>query len=318
MAKSASQKRREAKAKRNKKAAKKQQQPASPKILTALTQSSHEDKTNHQANQEPNNHAATKSTTKRTAKRGITVSGWIFGVSTLICGLLFCVVFGYWFSKGYENIRTGFFWLIPASCVLVIAILSGYWHNVVKPVAKAGNPFTVVVVTKIATDHRALGPGFWIRSNNSNARSPIHFLALIRITNLQSVRSMVETYRVEAQRADGTWIKLIRIPGDRGFVYLITDPKQATLLKLSTLDDALDNHAIGPNETVDGWAFFEYPEEIAVKRLRVYLKDFGGAEQQTPPIVGTDDFAQQGGFQGIAKTDLSDATVGYYSEIGNR
>ncbi len=96
---------------------------------TSLAESGHKNETDKHSHDEPYDHSTSKSTTKRT----ITMSGWVSSISILVCGLLFCVFLGYWFSRGYENVRTGFYWLALASFFLMVAILSSYWYYVVRP-----------------------------------------------------------------------------------------------------------------------------------------------------------------------------------------
>lgn len=126
--KSSKQKRRDARERRRSLHLKK----ASTEAAAPFTESGHKDKAHNNASQPANHNTAAKGRSERRH-----MSAWVFGISSLICGLLFCVVFGFWFSKGLENVRVGFYWLIPASVFLVIAILSGYWHNVVKPAGRA-------------------------------------------------------------------------------------------------------------------------------------------------------------------------------------
>jgi hypothetical protein len=132
MAKSASQKRREAKAKRKRKAAKQQQAVAS---VAPLTQGGHDDKTNDHAEHKPDYHASGKSL----AKKGNIMSGWVFAVASIVCGLAFTVGIGLWLKGGYDNIRTGFYGIVVAGVAFAVALPSGYWHYVVKPAQIAAN-----------------------------------------------------------------------------------------------------------------------------------------------------------------------------------
>src|SRR5437867_3814606 len=127
--------------------------------------------------------------------------------------------------------------------------------------------------------------------------SPVHQMIAIRLTNRQSVRSMIETYTVEIQTGNGDWIKLIRIDGTRGELYFITkgNPKEAKLVQIAKLDSVLYARTIDPGETVEGVAFFELPKSVEEDNppLRVYVKDFGGAEMtQIIPSQPQSDFAQ--------------------------
>lgn len=65
------------------------------------------------------------------------MSGIILTIFGIICAALFAISLSYWHKGGLENIRTGFYWLIPASVTFVLVILSTYWHFAVKPARDA-------------------------------------------------------------------------------------------------------------------------------------------------------------------------------------
>jgi hypothetical protein len=177
-------------------------------------------------------------------------------------------------------------------------------------------PFKIDIPVMLGQDDRNFGAAFWLRQ--ANICSPIHRIMIIRITNQQSIRSMVETYTVETQRQNGTWAKLSHIDPTRGNVFMVEkDMRDATLLHVEALDNVLQNRAITPKETIEGWAFFELPEDIPMEQpLRIYVKDFGGAEiVEVINAAQSEGFGQGAGFNVIqGKIDLSACAHRYYSE----
>jgi hypothetical protein len=233
-----------------------------------------------------------------------------------------------WQKGGYDNIRTALWWGIGAYIFVGIGLVFAYKDYVIKPIREAthkeeagrSGPYAISVVGGMGTDKRAPNSGalwFGYQSKFGQTLSPIHRMVFIRLTNLQSVRSMIETYRVEIQTTRGEWVRLTRIDGQTGSIYMIFgDPQKAILFDMAVLDSVLSNRVINPRETVEGAAFFELPENIELNRpLRIYVKDFGGAEMtQTIQEQPVGDFSQGLGMRKLAMVDLSNSKVGYYSE----
>jgi hypothetical protein len=190
--------------------------------------------------------------------------------------------------------------------------------------AQKSKPFAVTIGGQWAQEERTLlGSQFWLSYSWQGRAtiSPIHRLMFIRITNRQSVKSMIETYRVEAENAKGEWVQLVWMDGQLGPIYMLSgDIRKAMLLSVPKLDSALTYRAMNPNETVEGWAFFEIPENVPAKSpLRIYVKDMGGAEiTETVRNIPPDSFRQAGDmFKAERTLDLSDdnPVAWYYSKI---
>ena len=251
-------------------------------------------------------------------------------IGMFVCGFFFAVG-GLWISY------LGVFGHLKSQRVLGLSVvfgslffllLGGYFYFLkqagVSETATAPEPFSVTIGGQWGQGERnLLGSWFWLSYNwkGRATLSPIHRLIFIRITNRQPVKSMIETYSVEAQTAKGDWVKLVWMDGQMGLVYWLSgDIRKAMLVTVPKLDSVLSNRALNPNETVDGWAFFEIPEDIALERpLRIYVKDLGGAEiTETIENVPGNSFTQGGASVKTERTlDLSDdnPTVWYYSKV---
>jgi hypothetical protein len=91
--------------------------------------------------------------------------------------------------------------------------------------------------------------------------------------------------------------------------------KHAMILQMPSLDSVLGDRVIAPRETIEGWAFFELPESISTKQpLRIYVKDFGGAEMIQEIPTSTESFSQGVGIKPIGSVDRTGFALRYYSE----
>lgn len=186
----------------------------------------------------------------------------------------------------------------------------------------SSEPFSIIGVTELGTDKRNSGSGLWIAHQSRIGRivlSPIHRAIFIRLTNLQTLRSTIETYRVEVLNEHNVWIKLISITPQRGTVYWGGDLSRARLIDTNQmLDVVIQDKIIIPKETIEGWAFFEIPEDLGLWRpMRIYVKDFGGAETTKDiSITRTQGFIQYPNldFSGVW-LDLRKYIQAYYSEV---
>jgi hypothetical protein len=232
----------------------------------------------------------------------------------------------------YEHTRRAFYWMIPALVFFSLIVLLTTWEYLVKPAhdaqmqaerkAASKSPFeiSVDIVMGDATRKTQQPVGWyeWIRPQMGQIISPIHRFLTIRITNRQKVISMVKTYRVEALTTDNEWVKLTRMSGTNGIIYWDGDIKEANRVDLIALDHVLESRKMAPDETLEGWAFFELPVDIPMRQpMRVYVQDFGGAEfsQVVEAPTGGGDFAQGMGFTGAGHKDLSKMTLKFYSEV---
>lgn len=228
-------------------------------------------------------------------------------------------VLGIWASRGgLKNQRVLALGILYGTLFFVLTGAFLFFYQRLRALPKT-SPFSVAIPVRLHQDERTLGGPFCLdyRSRFGATLSPIHQMIFIRLTNLQPVRSMIETYRVETQNARGEWFKLIRMDGQIGSVYMISDDlKKATLIKSEALDTVLINRSIAPNETVEGTAYFELPENAGPNApLRIYVKDFGGAEVvQTIRHSQMADFAQGAVLYPVATVDLSNSRLMYYSE----
>jgi len=275
---------------------------------------------------------AAKSTKKHAGKRAkkYSLRRKAYSMSTVLSLIflsgLFIVTFAFAFHYWQQgNYGVALWWALGAFVCFGVGItfaLRPYAlrrTEAIKP-ATASKPFSIAIVNGMGQEDRMLGSIAWLdyQSKFGDTLSPIHRTVFIRITNLQNVRCMIETYRVETQKPTGEWVKLTWMDGQKGSVYWIfADIKKSTLMEMEKLDAVLASRTIDPRQTVEGWAFFELPENISLKwPMRVYVKDFGGAEmtQSTTPQE-PDSFGQGSSMTKIGVFDLTGrATVRYYSE----
>lgn len=239
-------------------------------------------------------------------------------VVTVIAGLLVIATTIVAVSS-FSNKFTITLWLGYATAIFLLLAGCLYWQKQHWENEKKVAPFEILVSSSIEVNTRALdlatGWYRWRASPLGDSVSPIHRMMVIRITNRQTVRSQIESYRVEAQMPDGRWVRLIWMNGGACDVYWMDDPRDAKLVDLIKLDSMLLGHTLAPNESVEGWAFFELPEDIPFAQpLRIYVKDYGGAET-TQEVNRPAEFNQWGWWRPTGSYDLSKATFRYYSEV---
>jgi len=253
---------------------------------------------------------------------GIFMSTVLIGVGLLFIG----IGANAWARGGYGNAVLAAYWGIAGYLVFGIGAGVTYYSYVIRPAKAAirntqqsqtqGEPFSVNVVTALGRDDRLLrSAGFWL--SYGKICSPIHRMLFVQITNMQTVPSVIATYRVEVQKSDGTWIKLTRMDGRIGAVYHLLELKSAYLYSIDTLDAVISNRKIIPKETVEGWALFELPEDLPLALpIRVYVRDYGGAETTQVVSVSSisEDFEQTGGVRPLNKADLSQCKLMFYSD----
>lgn len=181
-------------------------------------------------------------------------------------------------------------------------------------------PFTVTVSTVFVGMNRSLGSPFWYSWGPPNRiLSPIHVMMMVRITNNQPNRSQIEKYSVDVSTGENKWIRLMWMNAAGRSVYFIPNFKKNAkeafqILDSPFLDSVLSHRSISPNETVEGWALFEYPEEMGSGPMRINLKDFGGAETSQLIKTSVDTFTQGTSLRFEGMTDMSDCELRFYRE----
>ena len=182
--------------------------------------------------------------------------------------------------------------------------------------SRTEQPFQIIYKGQMGTDVHAVNTAaVWYLTYGKNPIiCPIHRVLWFEITNQQTVRSQVQTYRVDVQRSDGKWVALIWMDSTGGDVYWFNygNPAHASKFETQMLDRNLAGRSMTPNETVQGAAIFELPESIPLTRpIRFYIRDYGGAE-----MIETFDKQPEGFTQGdfmrvSGDFDLSRAPVRY-------
>ena len=241
----------------------------------------------------------------------------LFGVSTLL-GMIGAYIWNIGDSFKPASVVFIILALIFGLVAIILQVLAAI--RVERPVSilhksiqTTGEPFSVKIITTFATPHKGMNAAFWYKSFSSHIVSPIHRMMLVRITNCQKNRSQIETYRVEALTVDNEWKQLTWMDGSRGDVYSITgDPASAFLVALEKLDSIISSRIVTPNETIEGWTFFEIPDTPLTHQFRVYVKDFGGAVTNQIVEENHNEFTQGTQMRFLHKYDLSKATFGYY------
>ena len=115
--------------------------------------------------------------------------------------------------------------------------------------------------------------GIWLVQNGLRIHIP--WACELTLTNLRSVPMMVESYWVERKNKDDKWeLESPPLGMENAKIFYGDDvPDNAFESTRPTLDDALQDKNIGPNETVQGWIFVtQWPPTP----LRISLKDTTG------------------------------------------
>jgi len=143
----------------------------------------------------------------------------------------------------------------------------------------------------------------------------------IRLTNLQPVATMVARYGVEMGPRKQR-MKLIRLstPGTNAY-FVANDLRSALWLDDQTL---IDNKLAGKNlqsrETVEGWAFFEYPPKVygVLLPLTVTILDVAGESFTSRPLNPSTDPAnesvQSGTWGNRGRRDISAFRIKNYND----
>jgi hypothetical protein len=183
--------------------------------------------------------------------------------------------------------------------------------------------FSVAAITMIGTRERASGGLLWLAHQSydgSTILSPAHRAILIRITNRQPVRSMIETYRVEVLNTRNAWTQLTHIDPTRGTVYAGDIGAARIISADQMLDHVIQQRNIVPRETIEGWALFEIPEDLGLQQpMRIFVKDFGGAEVTREIATDVNGFTQGSGLHILGgPTDLRSWRREYYSDTRHK
>ncbi len=278
------------------------------------------------AAEQPEAEAANKANEKPAPREVFRMSNFITFVFIAAFGVLISIAISHYFNRTYDGVKSALWWGLSAYVVLGVATCFAYNEYVIKPIRAAEreralnrDPFAITFAGSLTSYRRDMHTFLWLRYNSKIGfvRSPIHQLINIRLTNLQKVRSMIELYSADIQSADGSWIKLIQMDSTSGvFCYVPEDTKKAKEFALPTLDKVLSSKVIEPNETVEGAAFFELPQDVPDNApVRFRIKDFGGAE--IIRIVKPDnDFGQPWTITNVGvDIDVTGYATRFYSEV---
>jgi hypothetical protein len=136
------------------------------------------------------------------------------------------------------------------------------------------------------------GPGPFARGilNPPQRLVSIDYMPGIRITNRQSIEATIKSYSLELRDKEGRWQRLIKVPVSPtapDLFFLSPDLYLTTMTPESSLDTALSGKALAPGGSVDGWAYFAFPESFdgLPEKIeeRITVSDFSG-HQITVPI----------------------------------
>lgn len=202
-------------------------------------------------------------------------------ITWVAIGLTIGAIFYYRSGGNFERLRWAFIALGIETLIMLILRVAQDRRKRSKETPR--DPFEVILYNMMGSEQRSLGGVFTYRAQTRGADviCPVHRMAHLRITNRQTVKSQIETYTVEALSDDERWVKLTRVRGNSGGIYWCdsTFTQCQAMDHASSLDTALSNRIKRPDETVDGWVFFELPEDVLLDtKYRIYIKDFGGAE----------------------------------------
>jgi hypothetical protein len=135
--------------------------------------------------------------------------------------------------------------------------------------------------------------GTYFAFGHDNVVSPIDVGLHIQVTNTQNVTSRIAGYTVQvAASSEGPWKSLLRLPVGQNEIYIIaigdlTRAMTMTLLPHDNLAQVLSDRPFGPNETKEGWDFFERSDinTSDLKFIKFHIRDAAGkAASQTIPL----------------------------------
>lgn len=113
---------------------------------------------------------------------------------------------------------------------------------------------------------RTVVTGFWMYDGLKI--SPIHVILLLRLINRQNTVSMVDAFNVEMEVGADQWVKLKRLNKGRVFSAINSIQRcrgfreaKAVEFERGFFEDAIRKKNIQQGETIEGWAFFQYPTE---------------------------------------------------------
>jgi hypothetical protein len=104
---------------------------------------------------------------------------------------------------------------------------------------------------------------FWVLRGGGEPKTiaPLNAIIVVRIVNNQATASMISQLTVEGNTTNGTWVRLARIEGSTVQLFAVpnSDLHKAILVTPTLLDTMLENRAMSPKETVEGWLLLAYP-----------------------------------------------------------
>jgi len=205
-------------------------------------------------------------------------------IFTVIISVGVSFIFHYLARQGFRNS------LLAGVAVFILTTIAAYL--VYKDSTQ--EPYQIKIrVSIINPANKRLIARFMIgyKSASGDTISPINFILYIQIINMQTVRSKIASYRVEAAPAlDGPWKQLMPIAVRGQQIYLIF--KRGGLTKASEIEflpnslaNVLSDQSLQPHETISGWAFFERRDVVpsAMNFFRFHIHDTAGV--QTSRIV---------------------------------
>lgn len=225
----------------------------------------------------------------------------------IIGGLGFALALSIYFSTTYKNVAILFFFLtvtifiiglslswqqsgtkdnpktFPKWTFLIVEVFLIICLIVIKNLTITP-PFSVAVEVTIGQEKKEMNASLWFATNAKyeSTISPVHRGVFIRLTNLQSKPSMIESLRVEVLNKENVWVKLPHIDMRFGKLYWVNkDFQQAIEINVmeNGLDFLLDNKVLQPYQPVRGWIFFELPQDISfLSPMRIYVRDTEGVE----------------------------------------
>jgi hypothetical protein len=193
-----------------------------------------------------------------------------------------------------------------------------------QPVVLPAAPFLIkfdVVIEVSPPGNLQPHSGFWITTPYAKLVSPVDILTFLKIVNLQTVPSAIESYALEALVGD-EWIKLIRIDPRAGNIYYTGSSFQSSIpidVSQNALDFTLPTKQLGSHESIAGWAFFEDPHQSGqrVDTFRMTLRDAAGTEFSSiikPPYSKSDILDPSTMHVLPGRHDISSFKVMHYSD----
>ena len=124
-----------------------------------------------------------------------------------------------------------------------------------------------------------LHPSFHVEQPYHLVGTPIPFMLYVQLTNLRKIPMMIAWYSVESKTTNGDWVTMPMLDTTFGTLCFISlDHRIVKPCEITTFQSVLNGKQINPYETVQGWAFLDFPTNGLGSDYRFHIRDTTDAE----------------------------------------